>query len=253
MKTVWDYTELADSYLKRPEYAPVALEKLFKFTDLYNNTNNKNACDVGAGVAHLTIELAKLGINVYAVEPNDAMRKNGIERTKEMNNVLWFEGVGENTNMKSDFFDIVTFGSSFNVCDRELALKETYRILNKNGYFACMWNHRNLEDSIQKEIENIIKKNIKNYDYGTRREDQTEIINKSNLFEKVEIITGDVIHNVNAKDFAEGFKSHATIHRQSKEIFNKITEEIDEFIMSLNKDTIAVPYTTKIWVAKVKK
>ena len=59
-----------------------------------------------------------------AVEPNDAMRKNGINRTKKFSNVQWYEGVGEHTGMDADTFDLVTFGSSFNVCNRQEALIE---------------------------------------------------------------------------------------------------------------------------------
>lgn len=124
------------------------------------------------------------------------MRSNGIKRTKEFANVSWYEGVGENTGMESDAFDFVTFGSSFNVCDRQLALKETARILKSGGYFACMWNHRDLEDPTQKGIEDIIKRNIEGYSYGTRREEQTEVINQSGLFEEVQFVSGRVEHEL---------------------------------------------------------
>lgn len=55
------------------------------------------ACDVGAGATHLTLMLAQYGLKVDAVEPNDAMRANGIKRTEMLENVSWFEGVGEHT------------------------------------------------------------------------------------------------------------------------------------------------------------
>ena len=48
-----------------------------------------------------------------------------------------------------------------------------------------MWNHRNLDDEFQQKIENVIKTNIDGYNYGSRREDQTEIINRSKLFGEV--------------------------------------------------------------------
>ena len=44
-------------------------------------------CDVGAGIAHLTLMLAAKGLDVSAVEPNDAMRRNGINRTEKSSNV----------------------------------------------------------------------------------------------------------------------------------------------------------------------
>ena len=159
MKTNWDYTKLADAYLKDLIMLHLQLIKCLKLSKLKGDL----ACDVGAGVAHLTLELFSRDLDVEAVEPNDAMRKNGIERTKNLN-INWFEGSGENTGRESSKFDIVTFGSSFNVCDRQLALRETSRILKPYGWFACMWNHRDIEtNNIQKEIEKIIKNNIDGY------------------------------------------------------------------------------------------
>lgn len=249
MKTEWDYTNLADAYLRRPDYAPSAIQELLIRAGV---KQGDTACDVGAGAAHLTLELAKAGLVVCAVEPNDAMRANGIKRTSEYPNVSWFEGVGEDTGMDASKFDLVTFGSSFNVCDRQQALAETSRILKPSGYFACMWNHRDLDDPLQQKIEAVIKKNIPGYQYGTRREDQTEVIQSSGLFKDVQFFSGQVVHHIPAEDFIEGWKSHGTVYRQSLEVFEKIIGEIRATVESLHQETIAVPYTTRIWMAQKK-
>lgn len=250
MKTEWDYTNLADAYLRRPSYAPEAIAQMLAVAGV---KPGDNACDVGAGAAHLTLELARFGLNVWAVEPNDAMRMNGIKRTEQYPGVQWFEGVGEHTGMDSDQFHLVTFGSSFNVCDRQQALIETDRILKARGYFACMWNHRDLEDPLQKEIEAVIRNNISDYSYGSRREDQTEVIEKSGLFESVQFLSGRVEHQIKAEDFIEGWKSHGTVYRQSPEIFEKIVGEIRGVVEKLHQDEVVVPYTTRIWMARTKR
>lgn len=249
MKTEWDYTDLAAAYLKRPDYAQSAIEKMLKTANIQKGNL---ICDVGAGAAHLTIKLAEYGLQVYAVEPNDAMRANGIERTKKFDSVKWFEGIGEDTGMESGRFDMVTFGSSFNVCDRQKALAEAKRILKGNGWFACMWNHRNLNDPLQKEIEEVLKQEIENYDYGTRREDQTEVINKSGLFQEVIYVEGSVVHEVLAEDFIEGWKSHGTVQRQSKDKFDYINARIRKLVEEKGQKFIKIPYTTRIWMAQIK-
>ena len=176
-----------------------------------------------------------------------------MERTADFKNVQWFEGTGEKTGQPSDKFDLVTFGSSFNTTDRQVALKETYRILKPQGCFACMWNHRVLTDPIQKEIENIIKNYIENYDYGTRREDQTEIIELSGLFEDIQPFTGSVVHSVSVDDVIEGWRSHATLFRQAGDKFSTIIEDIEKLLKSLGKNVIDVPYETHGWMARSKK
>ena len=254
MKTEWDYTNLADAYLKRPDYAQGAIDAMLQIAKLDSVPSGelKRVCDVGAGAAHLTLMLAKKGFEISAVEPNDAMRANGIARTQAYKNVKWYEGIGEQTGMKDGEFDLVTFGSSFGVCDRQLALKETKRILKENGWFACMWNHRDLEDPLQKKIEDLIKSEIPGYRYGTRREDQTEVIRESGLFEDVQFIESDIRCRILAEDFIEGWKSHGTVQRQAPEKFALINDKIREIVTAEGSEYIIVPYTTRVWMARAK-
>lgn len=248
MKTEWDYTDLAEAYLKRPDYAQSAIDKMLETAGV---KKGDDVCDVGAGAAHLTLKLAEYGLNVCAVEPNDAMRANGRKRTSQYENVQWFEGIGEHTGMDDHKFKLVTFGSSFNVCDRQEALKETKRILKDGGWFACMWNHRDLDNPLQEEIEDILKAQIENYSYGTRREDQTDVINQSGLFGEVVYLEGTVTHRILASDFIEGWKSHGTVQRQSKEKFDLINDEIRKLVEAKGEEYVEVPYTTRIWMAQV--
>lgn len=98
----------------------------------------------------------------FAVEPNDAMRANGIKRTAQFADGQWFEGVGEHTGMESEAFDFL------------------------------------------------------------------------------------------AEDFIEGWKSHGTVHRQSKDKLDEINADIRKLIESKGTEYISVPYITRIWMAKRK-
>lgn len=246
MKVEWDYTKLADAYVKRPEYSPQALKQMFQKMSL---TKGSKVCDVGAGAAHLTIELAKEGCVINAVEPNDAMRSNGIKRTAQFPNVSWSVGTGEETNQESGKFDAVTFGSSFNVCDQNKALTESKRIAKDHAWFACMWNHRDVNDAIQKKIEDIIKSNIDGYSYGNRRVDQMDFLKKSGMFKTVDFIEGGVVHQQSLKDCVEAWRSHGTLHRQAGDAkFAKIISEIEHYLTSNNIQTLEIPYVTRIWV-----
>ena len=250
MKTEWDYTKLANSYLKRPSYSEEAIKKVIKIANI---VSGDSVCDIGAGTAHLTLLLLKHDLNVIAIEPNDEMRKNGINRTLDYMQVSWIDATAEDTKQADSMFSLVTFGSSFNVTKRDLALKEAYRILKPKGYFACMWNHRDLNDPIQSEIEQIIKTYVKDYDYGTRREDQTQIIKDSNLFGEVTQIESLVSHEQSVEDCIEAWRSHNTLCRQAKDKFNQIISDIESMFKKSNKENIIVPYTTRVWVAQVKK
>lgn len=247
MKTEWDYTALADAYLKRPDYADAAIDAMLAIAGL---APGASACDVGAGVAHLTLMLAARGIAVTAVEPNDAMRANGIYRTANLRNVHWVEGTGEDTHQAPQSFDLVSFGSSFNVCDTSLALRETVRILKPGGYFACLWNHRRLDDPVQAKIEEIIRAHVPGYTYGSRRQDQSATIDSSGLFGPVVRIEAGVIHQQSTAECIEAWRSHATLARQAGESFQEVVSAIENFLVSLGTDTLMIPYSTNLWIAK---
>jgi ubiquinone/menaquinone biosynthesis C-methylase UbiE len=249
MKTEWDYTTLADAYLKRPDYADAAIDAMLSIAGA---EKGDKFCDVGAGVAHLTLMLAARSLAVVAVEPNDAMRANGIKRTEKLGNVRWHEGTGEVTGQAAQAFDMVTFGSSFNVCDRQQALKETARILKPRSWFACMWNHRQLEDPIQAQIEAIIKERVSGYGYGTRREDQTAVIDASGLFGPVVHLDSGVMHEQTIEECVEAWRSHATLERQAGAAFHDVVAAIENYLQSLGTPSIQIPYSTNIWVAQLR-
>lgn len=246
MKTEWDYTNLSEAYLARPDYSDHAIDAMLATS----GARGGKVCDVGAGVAHLTRMLAARGCRVVAVEPNDAMRARGSSRTAGDPAVEWFEGTGEQTGQPSAVFDLVTFGSSFNVCDRPRALAESARILKPGGWFACMWNHRILDDPIQTGIESIIVRCVPEYRHGTRREDQTAIIEESGLFGPVVRIESDIVHRQSVTDCVEAWRSHATLERQAGPRFPGVVDEIEAYLCGLARTEIEVPYVTRIWVAR---
>lgn len=248
-RTAWDYTHLADAYLKRPQYAESAINALLRLAEVEPGVA---VCDVGAGTAHLTLLLAARGLRVTAVEPNDAMRSNGIRRTAHLENVTWHDGTGEATGCPDHGFRLVTFGSSFNVTNRPLALQESVRILEPGGWFACMWNHRDLEDPIQARIESIIQERVAAYAYGTRREDQTEVIRASGLFGPVHALEGQVIHRQTPEDCIEAWRSHATLARQAGDDFASVVDAIAAYVNSLGSGPLEIPYTTRLWTAQVR-
>lgn len=246
MKTSWDYSSLAAAYLKRPDYADTAIDAMLEPMAL---AHGAAVCDVGAGVAHLTLVLADKGFKVTAVEPNDQMRQLGMQRTQALPNVHWHEGTGEATEQADGQFALVTFGSSFNVTDRPKALIESARILQSRGWFACMWNHRDLKDPLQADLEAIIRQHIPDYGYGTRREDQTEPIRASGLFGEIQFVQGRIVHQQSLEDCVTAWRSHATLMRQAGDRFETVIAALEARIQA-EGDMIQIPYDTRIWFAQ---
>lgn len=249
VKVEWNYTEHAQHYDKRADYSELAVSKLIAMTECQKD---KLTADIGAGTGKLTKELLKLGLEVISVEPNAAMRELGIKNTHGKK-VEWRIGTGEETGIKDQSVQAAFFGSSFNVVNQHMALIEVKRILKPNGWFACMWNHRDLDENIQKDIELIIKKKIPNYSYGSRREDPTEAINISDFFGLVRKIEERFITEMTRDEILIAWKSHATLRREagSDEIFDGIISDIEQYL-SLIPEPVLVPYFTRIYAAQLK-
>lgn len=246
MKTEWDYTQLAASYVERPQYSPCAFDALIGICGL----KKLDSCaDIGAGVGHASIPLAERGLTVQSIEPNDAMRNLGRSRTRSYSNIHWNEGTAEITGLPDSSQKLVTFGSSFNVCDQNVALSEMARILESNGWLACFWNHRDLEDPLQRSIEEVIAQHVSSFDYGTRRQNQEPLLRSCTSIRQVHYLELAVVHQIHKDSIKNAWRSHATLQRQTEATFNQVLLAIDKVIDSCSSELIDVPYKTKMWLA----
>ena len=180
------------------------------------------------------------------------MREIGMRNTNGLA-AEWSGATGEATGLPSATFQAVLFGSSFNVVDQHAALHEVCRLLVPDGWFACMWNHRDLDDPVQLKIESIIKAAIPGYSYGSRREDPRGVIDASGYFLAAQALERSFSWRTRPADIVEAWRSHATLKRQahSEANFHKIIEQISRYVEQL-PEHIDVPYTTRIYFARLR-
>ena len=143
-----DFTTLADNYGKyRPGYAPAVLDAFQALTKKTKTDHTPIQCaDVGAGTGIWSRQLANTGMNVTAVEPNDAMRNVGINQTNDLK-ITWLKGNAENTGLPTHSQDAVCMASSFHWPNFDLAIQEFNRILKPGGLFLALWNTRFFESN----------------------------------------------------------------------------------------------------------
>jgi ubiquinone/menaquinone biosynthesis C-methylase UbiE len=240
----WDYSELAQNYERRAPYASDVIARLLTQTNL---AAAASALDVGAGTGRLSAMLAAAGLSVIALEPNAAMRAIGMEKTREQN-VTWREANGEDTGVPAASVDLVSYGSSLNVLDRDRALAEAARVLRNQGWMTCLWNHRDLDDPLQRTIETTICRLLPNYDYGTRRDDPTALIQAGGHFAQVRFFQCDFVHRSCRANFVAGFRAHATLRRQAADRFEDVLAAIASIVADM--EWIDVPFATRVWYAQ---
>jgi len=251
IKTNWDYSSLAKHYDLRANYSEKLINKILK--KIKCNANYPVA-DIGAGTGKLTKLLCRNNLIVSAVEPNKNMRFYGEKNTKNFLNVNWSIGTGEQSNLKSNSFYCIFFGSSFNTLDYKKAFKEIKRISINRGYFCCMWNHRFLKDNHQKEIEKIIKTYIPDYNYGDRRFDYKKLLKKEKSLTEIVKVTQRFSIKMKKNNLIKAWRSHGTLKRncKNKDQFNKIIKSITLYVNSLKKSYVEVPYDNVAYIARLK-
>lgn len=247
VEKVWDYSKNAEFYKYRPNYSTKAISMLMDYVGAKTNNQEYSVADIGAGTGNLTILLLDKGLsNVTAVEPNDEMRKIGEQVTRDK--AKWIRATATETTL-SEKYDWVTFGSSFNVIDRKLALKETSRILKDGGFFTCMWNHRDLESSIQKTAEKIVESIIPNYERGVRRENQRPFLEKNaNDFKNICYVEVDFSVKRTIEEYLLAWRSVKNKYwdldtEEGSKLFATICEKIKKEL----PETFDIRYTTRAW------
>lgn len=249
-----DFTNLAKDYINRAGYSETVLT-ILKNHILAQNGEITKVADVGAGTGKLTLDLEQLGLSGYAVEPNTAMRTEGIRIFEGKETFLWQEGSAEHTNLPDNSVDWVLMGSSFHWTDAPVALKEFHRILRPNGFFTAIWNPRNLESSpFHMEIENAIREivpELNRVSSGSRANMQgtEEKLLSTPYFKDFFLVEAPHEVVMSAERYMGAWKSVNDIQSQAgPERFDKILKMIEERIQG--REQIVVPYLSRAFTVR---
>lgn len=152
----------------RPNYPKAFIDFLFTDLDLPKNCV---FADIGAGTGILTKQLLEKGAAVYAVEPNDDMRKVAENNLNEFSRFISVKGSAENTTLSDNSIDIITVAQAFHWFDRPKFKKECQRILKPQGKIVLVWNSRDNKSEPVMENDSINRKycpNFKGFSGGMR-------------------------------------------------------------------------------------
>lgn len=149
------FSSRADNYARyRPGYPPEVVTCLRVECGL---TPAWDVADVGSGTGILTRLFLENGNRVYAVEPNEAMRREAERDLAGFDKFVSVAGQAEATTLPERSVELVAVGQAFHWFDAAASRIEFARILRPDGVVALVWNARAYEgDPLMAAYEGVL-------------------------------------------------------------------------------------------------
>lgn len=144
----------------RPSYPQSLLRYLC--TEIGINKHSIIA-DIGSGTGILTQQLLNECFKVYAIEPNNDMRKVAENNLEKEPGFISIKATAEDTTLENESVDYITAAQSFHWFNRSNFKQECKRILKQKGKVILIWNSRDESNELVRRIDFINKKYCPNF------------------------------------------------------------------------------------------
>jgi SAM-dependent methyltransferase len=149
------FERVADAYERaRPGYPP---EIVAWFAERLDLRPDRVVLDLGAGTGKLTRALARTGARVLALEPGDEMRAQLAAAVPKAEPIA---AGAEAIPLPDDSVDAATAGQSFHWFRLDQAVPELHRVLRPGGGVGLVWNERDPDDPLQRELSELLRRFI---------------------------------------------------------------------------------------------
>ncbi|HEY9617039.1 MAG TPA: class I SAM-dependent methyltransferase [Microcoleaceae cyanobacterium] len=151
MQPLTRFSHRAEAYAKyRPSYPEAAIATILAGL---GDRNSLVAADIGAGTGISSRLLAAQGVQVWAIEPNQAMQQAATPHPQ----VTFQTATAEATGLPDRSMDLVTCFQAFHWFDADRSLPEFHRILKPGGRLALVWNNRDRDDQFTASYSQLIQ------------------------------------------------------------------------------------------------
>jgi len=151
-----------DFYTYRPKWSSSFLSAIIKSCNL---PSDAKIFDIGTGIGTLSLELAKLGFSIFAIDVNqDMLRKHKKEFKSKINQQINLPGAytiinstASSIGLKNKSADLITSANTTHWFRPELneVISEFKRILKPNGKIAILSHRLDMDANFRDELHRI--------------------------------------------------------------------------------------------------
>jgi SAM-dependent methyltransferase len=233
---------VADVYERaRPEYPPDAVAWIAEQLDL---RPGRDVLDLGAGTGKLTRALLTTGANVIAVEPGDAMRA---ELERVVPGATSLRGSAEDIPLPDASVDGIAVGQAFHWFRHDEAIPELHRVLRPGGRVALVWNSRDTEQPIHREIGDLIAAFIPSD--RPPAESWPDALAASEQFGPLEERRFAFSQELDADQLAERIASVSFVAAAPAEARQRLDSDLREVVARLG-GRVSFPYMSVVYVSR---
>lgn len=233
----------ADVYERaRPSYPAEAVEWIAARTGL---DRGHTVVDVGAGTGKLTRLLVATHARVVAVEPVEGMRAVLMERVP---GVKVLEGTAESLPLADANADVITVAQAFHWFDYDRAIPELHRVLKPGGKLVLIWNSRDMNDPLQRAIEDLLAplRDVAPYQLGEEWRKPLEV---STLFGPPEEAWFRISQEMTVNGVVERVASTSFVAAMDDGERARLLERVRQLTTGRD-EPFAFPYVTEVYVAE---
>jgi SAM-dependent methyltransferase len=236
---------VADVYERaRPEYPAEAIAWLSERLEL---REGRHVLDLGAGTGKLTRALVATGAHVIAVEPGEAMLAQLVRAVPEAEPV---HGAAEDIPLPDSSVDAVTVGQAFHWFRHDEALPELHRVLRPHGGISLLWNSRDQEAPLQRDVTELIAPFVPpDRPGGPGGGTWAQPLAESDLFEALEERRFRFVQRLDANTLVDRIASISFVAASPFE--ERLTlERRLRGIVAAHGGTVGFPYVTAVYVSR---
>jgi ubiquinone/menaquinone biosynthesis C-methylase UbiE len=168
------FSDRVENYIKyRPGYPDEIIPTLQLEIGLMADDT---IADIGSGTGISAKLFLENGNTVFAVEPNEPMRKAAEGLLSEYEYFHSVHGSSEETNLTTNSIDLIVCAQAFHWFNQEKTKIEFQRIANKGAHLALIWNDRKETEPFQIDYEKLIQEFAIDYNEISHRNITQEMI-----------------------------------------------------------------------------